>query len=132
MRIYTFRLKPDELLFERIQAFVEEKGIEAGVILGCVGSLTRAAIRYANQEVITFLEGKFEIVSMTGTVSLHGSHVHLSVSDGKGRTYGGHLSDGCHVYTTAEIIIGEVEDVVYLREMCPESGYPELVVRDKE
>jgi len=128
MLIHTFRLKPGEALLERIQGFVDEQKIEAGVLLSCVGSLTRAAIRYANQEVITLLDGKFEIVSMTGIVSVNGSHIHFSISDGKGKTIGGHLSDGCLVYTTAEIMIGEIEDVSFEREMCPESGYPELVV----
>ncbi len=129
MLIHTFRLKPGEALFERIQGFVDEQKIEAGVLLSCVGSLTRAAIRFANQEVITLLDGKFEIVSMTGIVSVNGSHIHFSISDGKGKTIGGHLSDGCLVYTTAEIMIGEIEDVSFEREMCPESGYPELVVK---
>jgi uncharacterized protein len=66
---------------------------------------------------------------MTGTVSIHGSHLHIAISDGDGVTIGGHLVSGCKIYTTAEIVIAEFEDVVYKREMFEnDSGYEELVV----
>ncbi len=72
--------------------------------------------------------GFFEIVSITGTVSIHGSHLHISVSDGDGKTIGGHLESGCKIYTTAEIVLAVFEDVVYKREFAEDSGYEELVV----
>jgi predicted DNA-binding protein with PD1-like motif len=110
--------------------FVREKGIQAGCVLSGVGSLTQVRLRFADQEAYTTLEGRFEIVSMTGTVSLHGSHLHLSVSSGDGTTIGGHLELGCKVYTTAEIVIAAFDDVVYRREFAEDSGYEELVIYD--
>ena len=66
---------------------------------------------------------------MTGTVSIHGSHIHVAISDGDGVTIGGHLVSGCKIYTTAEIVIAEFEDVIYKRELLQnDSGYEELVV----
>jgi len=129
--IHTFRLKPRQDLFTSIERFVHEKGIDAGAVLACVGSLTNATLRLANREYYISYEGFFEIVSLTGTVSTHGSHLHISISDGDGQTLGGHLVEGCLIYTTAEIVIAEFTDVVYTREMCAESGYEELVVREK-
>jgi hypothetical protein len=38
------------------------------------------------------------------------------------------LVPGCKIYTTAEIVIAEFEDVVYKREFAEDSGYEELVV----
>ena len=93
-----------------------------------VGSLRRVVLRFANQESYSEFEGHFEIVSITGTVSIHGSHLHLSISGEEGKTVGGHLDSGCKIYTTAEIVIAVFEDVVYKREFAEDSGYEELVV----
>jgi len=131
MRNYTFRLKSGQDLFDAIDAFVKEKRVEAGCVLSGVGSLTHAAIRLANREYTSQYEGYFEIVSMTGTVSIHGSHLHISVSDGDGKTVGGHFESGCKIYTTAEIVIAVFDDAIYKREFAEDSGYDELTVYDR-
>jgi predicted DNA-binding protein with PD1-like motif len=131
MQNYTFRLKPGQDLFDSIDAFVMQEQVEAGCVLSGVGSLTHATLRLANREFYTEYEGRFEIVSITGTVSIHGSHLHISISDGDGNTLGGHLVSGCKIYTTAEIVIAAFTDVVYKREFAEDSGYDELTVYKK-
>ncbi len=129
MKSHTFRLKPGADLFDSIEDYVKQNHIEAGCVLSNVGSLTHATLRLANRSYYNEYEGHFEIVSMTGTVSIHGSHLHIAISDGDGVTTGGHLVSGCKIYTTAEIVLLELEDVVYKREMYEnDSGYEELVV----
>ncbi|HVN15744.1 MAG TPA: PPC domain-containing DNA-binding protein [Anaerolineales bacterium] len=129
MKAYTFRLKPNQDLFDSIESFVAEKQIKAGCVLCSVGSFTHATLRLANREFYNEYDGRFEIVSLTGTVSTNGSHLHISISDGDGVTIGGHLVSGCKIYTTAEIVLAEFEDIVYKRELLPEdSGYEELVI----
>lgn len=128
MQNYTFRLKPGQDLFDELETFIKERQVEAGCVLSGVGSLTHATLRLANRAGYTEYEGHFEIVSITGTVSIHGSHLHLSVSDEEGKTIGGHLVPGCKIYTTAEIVIAAFEDVIYRREFAEDSGYEELVV----
>ena len=130
MQNYTFRLKPGQDLFDSIEAFVREKNIQAGCILSGVGSLMQAAIRLANREYTSEFHGPFEIVSITGTVSVHGSHLHISISDLDGKTIGGHLESGCKIYTTAEIVLAAFDDVIYKREFTDDSGYDELTVYD--
>lgn len=130
---YTFRLKPGDDLLDSIRTFVLEKRIEAGCVLSGVGSLRRAVMRFANQGHHSEFEGHFEIVSLTGTVSIHGSHLHISVADEQGRVLGGHLVQGCIIYTTAEIALAAFEDLVYKRELLEnDSGYEELVVYQRE
>jgi predicted DNA-binding protein with PD1-like motif len=132
MKTYTFRLKPGQDLFDSIEAFVAENNIEAGCVLSSVGSLTHATLRLANREYFNEYEGHFEIVSMTGTVSINSSHIHVSISDGDGVTIGGHLVSGCKIYTTAEIVLAVFEDIVYKRELYKnDSGYEELAVYKK-
>jgi predicted DNA-binding protein with PD1-like motif len=128
METHTFRLKPGQDLLASLEDFVSKHGIAAGCVLCAVGSLTHATLRLANRASYNDYDGHFEIVSMTGTLSVHGSHLHISISDGDGRTLGGHLVGGCLVYTTAEIVVAVFEDVVYKRELAQDSGYDELVV----
>ena len=128
MQNYTFRLSPGQDLFDSIQAFVMKKDVQAGCILSGVGSLRHATLRLADREYNSEYEGPFEIVSITGTVSVHGSHLHIAISDGDGRTIGGHFESGCKIYTTAEIVIAAFNDVVYKREFAEDSGYEELTV----
>ncbi len=133
MENYTFRLPPGEDLLDSIEAVVKERNIEAGCVLSGVGSLTHATLRLANQNDYSEYEGHFEIVSLTGTISIHGSHLHISISDDHGRTVGGHLVSGCRIYTTAEIVFAIFEDVVYKRErLANDSGYEELVINKKQ
>ena len=102
---HAFRLKPGEDLKKSIQKIVQVLQIKAGWISTCVGSLTTYTIRFANQANASSKTGYFEIFGLTGTVSINGLHLHILVSDDTGQTIGGHLCDGCIVYTTAEIII---------------------------
>jgi predicted DNA-binding protein with PD1-like motif len=128
MQNYTFRLTPGQDLFDSIQAFVMEKHVRAGCILSGVGSLRHATLRLANRTFNSEYVGPFEIVSITGTLSVHGSHLHISISDGDGKTLGGHFESGCEIFTTAEIVIAVFKDVLYKRELAEDSGYEELTV----
>ena len=126
---YALRLRPGDDLRQQLAAFVQAQRIGAGTVLTCVGSLTVATLRLANQDGPTEYRGHFEIVSLVGTLSVHGSHLHLAVADSTGRTIGGHLLDGCRVYTTAEIVLGVLPGLDFRRETDPAFGYQELVVR---
>ncbi|MEP7358699.1 MAG: PPC domain-containing DNA-binding protein, partial [Anaerolineales bacterium] len=94
MKTYAFRLKPGQDLKRELVAFTAAQGLRAGFILTCVGSVRQAALRLANKPDTTMYEGKMEIVSLTGTLCADGPHLHISLSDGRGVTIGGHLQDG--------------------------------------
>jgi predicted DNA-binding protein with PD1-like motif len=115
------------------------KKIKAASVVACVGSLTTANIRFANDETGTIMTGHYEIVSLVGQIDMqvpakvgNGSgHVHISISDETGRTIGGHLLEGSLVYTTAEITLLELVDGLFKRVLDdgPQgSGYEELKV----
>ena len=129
MRVHVLRLRPGQDLLRSLAAFAEEKQIRAGVVLTTVGSLHETRLRLANRPGLTVKKGKAEIVSLVGTIDARSAHLHLSVSDGRGRTFGGHLVEGCPVYTTAEIVIGEMPELRFSREKdLGGSGYEELKV----
>ena len=129
LKTYALRLRPGQDLRRELEGFAKARGLRAGFVLTAVGSLTKAALRLADQPDATAFEGKFEIVSLVGTLSPDGVHLHASLSDKTGRTIGGHLVEGCVIYTTAELVIGEIEGVEFTREQDAETGYKELRVR---
>jgi predicted DNA-binding protein with PD1-like motif len=75
-----------------------------------------------------------EVTSLVGTmaVSADGSvakHWHMTISDAKGDSFGGHVMAGI-VRTTMEIVLGTIGNgVSFAREMDAATGYQELVVR---
>jgi uncharacterized protein len=124
----ALRLRPGDDLIGAIEAWAAQNAIGAACVLTCVGSLTRARLRFANRDEWTERDGPFEIVALTGTISTRGSHYHIALSDGEGRTLGAHVAEGCVVYTTAELVLGELPDLRFDRVFDPASGYDELVV----
>lgn len=129
MNIHAVRLRPHQDLQAELDRWAQTQAIEAACVVTCVGSLRQAMLRFADQPEGTLLPGKFEIVSLTGTLSRYGSHYHMTISDGNGRCYGGHVLEGCHIYTTAEIVLAILPDLHFLRQHDPNTGYDELVIR---
>lgn len=129
-KAHAFRLKPGHDLKKGIEEFVKEKQIKAGWISTCVGSLTDYNIRFANQPEGNSGSGHFEIVSLTGTVSVNGSHLHISISGSTGKTIGGHLLDSNIVYTTAEIVILSSDAFIFKREKDGSTPWKELQVEE--
>ena len=60
-----------------------------------------------------------------------GAHLHISISDGEGCTLGGHVNDGNIIYTTAEIVVGEILDVQFSRQIDSITTFKELVIEPK-
>jgi len=130
-KFHALRLRPHQDIKEAITTFAKENKIRAGAIVSCAGSLEQYNIRFANEPDGTFEKGFFEIVSLSGTFNDTSSHIHISVSDKKGVTIGGHLMNNNLVYTTAELVVVEITDVEFVRETDPMYGYQELVVKKK-
>lgn len=128
MKIFAIRLKPEQDLKDSLRNFVKEQNIQAGFIVTAVGSLQQTTLRFANQDKSQILSEKLEIISLVGTLSIHGMHLHLSLADYNGKTIGGHLMDGCLIYTTAEIIIGTSEEFIFQRKVDKQTGYQELTI----
>jgi predicted DNA-binding protein with PD1-like motif len=131
MKIFALRLKPEDDLKVSLGHFVEQHEIQAGFILTAVGSLKQANLRFSDRDNAQLFKKKFEIVSLVGTLSLDGIHLHISLSDRNGKTIGGHLLTGCIIYTTAEIVIGTSEDFIFLRAVDEVTGYKELEIQPK-
>lgn len=128
MKLFPLRLKPNEDLRQGLQKFARDQNITAGFIMTVAGSLKQASIRFANQDKPIVLNHYFEILSLNGTIATSGSHLHITISNRYGNVMGGHLVDGCIIYTTAEIIVGSSDEFTFLRNVDRETGYPELEI----
>jgi hypothetical protein len=130
-RLYALRLRPGDDLLAGLRRFAKERGLRAAYVASCAGSATRASVRYANQPAAAVREGHFEIVSLSGTLTADGAHVHVAFADSTGAAFGGHLMEGTRIYTTAEIVLGELDQVEFAREPDSTYGYRELVPRPR-
>jgi len=128
-RLHAVRLTPGQDLRLEVEKLSALVGIRAGFVLSAVGSLTRVALRLANQKDTHVMEGHFEIVSLTGTTGPDGLHLHIAVSDEKGVTTGGHVLEGCLVFTTVELVFGEAPGLVFHRETDPRTTFKELSIQ---
>ncbi|WP_233193142.1 PPC domain-containing DNA-binding protein [Acidimangrovimonas sediminis] len=120
------RLLPGEDLRGALSAAFAKAPEAAGYLATCVGSLDGARIRPAGRDDALEISGNLEIVALSGTFSADGPHLHIAVADSEGRVLGGHLLAGCAVRTTAEVVIGLVSGVRFLREADARTGYAEL------
>jgi uncharacterized protein len=129
MTAVPFRLYPGDDLKQRLDRLAWERNWRAACVITCVGSLDVAMIRFADEEQVTRIAGPLEIISLAGTIaSFGGSHLHVCVSDAKGRVHGGHLKEGSIIRTTAEIVVAGLDGYTFHREIDPDTGFPELVV----
>jgi len=129
MRYLAVRLTPREDLRAALGAALAGSSLEAGFVVSGIGSLDGAWIRYAGASAATRVEGDLEILTLAGSLSPDGVHLHISVSDAQGRVVGGHVAPGCIVRTTAEILLALLPGLRFSRERDPASGWDELVVR---
>ncbi len=129
MITHALRLTPGQDIKKEITLYVQKNSIAAGVILSCVGSLTRATLRLADERITKNYEEKFEIVSLTGTLSPDGCPLHMSIANKDGHVFGGHMKDNCLVYSTAEIVIGVCEHLAFTRVHDNDTGFKELQIK---
>lgn len=128
---YILRLRPGQELKSELSKFAKEKGLGAASIVSAVGSLTDVSLRLANRPEASHYSGHFEVVSLSGYLAANEFHVHMSVSDGEGKTIGGHVMEGNLVYTTLVVVIDEHTGLRYRREFDPVSKYDELVIEER-
>ena len=131
MGILAERIEDGSDLRLEIERITREYQIRAGSILCGIGGLRKCRIRTAviDLDRPSYIDpGIVEIVALQGTLSMHSAHVHITVSDQTGQTWGGHLSRGCIVRMTCELVIMCHESYTFDRALDVETGYDELVI----
>lgn len=132
MKEHAFRLVNNQDLKSEIENYCIVNNINTAIILSSVGSLKHLHIRLAKAENYLDIDNDFEIISLNGTISKGEAHLHVSVSDDKGECLGGHLKNGCLINTTAEIVLGELEEYESIRKEDINTGYKEIIFNRKD
>lgn len=99
------RLSPGTDLREGLQAAAHALPQGGAFVLAGIGSLDGLRLRLAGATEPTEVPGPCELLSLSGTLSPDGPHLHLSAADAQGRVWGGHLLPGNRVRTTAEVLL---------------------------
>ena len=78
----------------------------SGFVLGVVGNLSQATFSCPGHQQPTRMSGVLEVITLNGTFSPSGVHLHLSLSDGACQVWGGHLEPGTVVLKGAQLLLG--------------------------
>jgi len=129
VKVVPLRLRPGDDLRRGLESWFVQQDEHAGCVISAIGSLSTAQLRFAGRDAITVIRGELEILSLSGTLSPDGAHLHMAVADSRGTVIGGHLCAGSLVRTTAELVLGLLPEWSFRRQLDPGSGYAELHIR---
>ena len=132
MKVVPLRLQPGDDLRLALEAWMGAQQELAGCVISAVGSLSLAQLRLAGATQATAIHGEPEILSLSGTLSPDGAHLHIAIAESKGAVIGGHLCEGSLVRTTAELMIGLLPEWQFRRELDPATGYAELRISPQD
>ncbi|HTH58815.1 MAG TPA: PPC domain-containing DNA-binding protein [Paraburkholderia sp.] len=130
MHAHPLRLAPGDDLRASVEHVLRERGWEAAFVIQGIGSLGVAQLRFAGIDAPSELRGDLEILTLAGSVSPDGAHLHMSVADAQGRVCGGHVAHGCIVRTTAELLLAVLPAHRFSREPDADTGFMELRISD--
>ena len=105
MKSLPLKLAPGSDLLISIEKVGREQNSN-GFVLGVVGNLSRACFQCPGRSKPTLLEGNLEIITLNGTFTPEGVHLHLSLSDKDCQVWGGHLEPGTLVNKGADVLVG--------------------------
>lgn len=128
MNTLPLRLSPGTDLRRALEEAAKSNGGSAFVVSG-IGSLQGAKLRFADANSDTQLDGPFELLSLSGSISPGGAHLHMAVANAQGEVLGGHVCYGNTIRTTAEVLLINLPDWALGREVDDTTGFKELVVR---
>ena len=132
MKVVPLRLQPGADLRLALEAWMGEQEELASCVISAVGSLSLAQLRLAGAAEATAIHGELEILSLAGTLSPDGAHLHIAIADSSGTVIGGHLCAGSLVRTTAELVVGLLPEWRFRRELDPVTGHAELRISPRD
>jgi predicted DNA-binding protein with PD1-like motif len=141
--VVALRLPPGVDLHGSLVELAERQPIEAGVILSGLGSLSQVTLRNVRlfpesfpiqdrNRIYSPKREPLELLTLVGNISRHDGkayvHAHIVVSSGleNGQAYGGHLIEGCTVFSTVEVIVAVIRNANLVRRMDPQTRVVEL------
>ncbi len=130
MQMICRRLRRGDDLLNSIVRICRDNALPAAVIVSGVGCVSKARVRDASGVTIQRIDEPMEIVSLNGTVGAERVHVHIALSKRDLSVVGGHLTEGCIVNTTCELVLLPIDGMRIGAAFDAETGYDEIVFAD--
>ena len=129
-KVYMGRLSHGSDLLQEITDLCIKKKVKLGRIEG-IGAVQKARMGYFNQAVREYryieLNQALEITMLVGNISIKDNtpfvHAHITLSDEKGKAFGGHLAPGTEIYA-CEIIVHAFEGPEFIRSLDKVTALP--------
>ena len=131
MNLTPLRLQPGQDLKASLEAWIAEQPAGSGWMISGIGSLSRLQLRLAGRTQPSVFQQDLEILSLQGSLSRDGCHLHITVSDEHGSVFGGHLCSGSVVRTTAELLVTVLPQWQLRRAADTSTGYRELMIQPR-
>lgn len=142
-KVVVFRLGPGCDLLKSLEEIVKRENIQSGLVISGAGSLSQVTLRNVRlfpdefpiqdrNRIYTPKKEPLELLSLAGNIARKDGevsiHCHVTVSSGldDGGAYGGHLIEGCLVFSYCEVVIAEITGLKMKRNIDPETRGPEL------
>jgi hypothetical protein len=129
MELQPLRLNPGDDLRTALETLALGPERPSAFLIAGIGSLVDARLRFANEAQEATIAGPLEIISIAGSITPDGAHLHMSVADSSGRVSGGHVGYGNIVRTTVEAILVALPAWSLTREFDAATGFKELFIR---
>jgi len=128
--VYMGRLDYGADLLEELTRICKDRSLVCGRV-EAIGAVQKACIGYYDQTKREYqfhtLERPLEILKLAGNVSVKDGepmvHAHITLADGEGRAFGGHLAPGTVIFA-CECIVEAFEGPTFNREFDVETGLP--------
>ncbi len=120
-------IRPGEMLLETIKKALAEHDVKNGVVVSGIGTLKSVHLhcithtRFPSDNHFWREEDvPAELLSVSGIVADGEPHLHVTVSSGEDRCWGGHLEDDSEVLYLAEIAVLKCNALAMTRTQDPE------------
>lgn len=120
-QVHYIRLEKGEDILHELKKYCENKKITSGIIMG-IGAVERANIGFFNIQKKEYISNAYdfnaEIVNCTGNIAINNDtnevivHLHITIADVDGETYGGHVQEDTPISVTGEFTILETQDKI--------------------
>lgn len=132
MRPLPVRLPPGCDLRHALESLARDQFPDGAFVLCGIGSLIDPRLRLAGESEEARYEGPFEILTLSGTVTPQGAHLHMSIASSAGDVRGGHVVYGNVIRTTAEVLLAQAPGWELRRGPDAATGFLELVAHRRQ
>jgi predicted DNA-binding protein with PD1-like motif len=117
IKVHFIKMEKGEDILETLLKYCKEVDFQSGALYG-LGAVEKASLGFYDLNTKTYLTNDYnfnaEILNCTGNIAKNKEtseyvvHVHMTIGDAEGKTFGGHLLPGNPISVTGEFTLFEI------------------------